>query len=455
MGFNMLWALGGAAEQYVEDKTAAQEAQRRVMEDVLKATQEKGMEAAATHSKNKAELRKLGKQLEQLGMDPDRALVVLDQGPAEAADIIKRLRVASGVAASSGKRFMANDYVELADPERTGLSMKDGINNITGILSKDSEPYDTSGMSAQQAAMIKTFEDSYGVSYGDLRKWASGDLEYGYTPSGTISGELYLEEGYKQEKLKGETEIVKSTSIIKGVDAATAQAITDKKMTLLDQQISAGEWDESTREQREADRIAKHNADIAAANQRYKGENLDQALKVIELQNASDKAIADLKYTIAKTAEAKNGDPASAIKDSTVNTIYDAALKTYIQGRPEAFEGAGYDPNKPMGQRFSFGANKEAQKKELQEFHNTIFSSLVKNYGFHPAILTRYEASGFARPYRLEADIGDKTPIDKASYDGLIADGYADGTAILFGKDNIRLKPVYDEELDQYGLVAY
>jgi hypothetical protein len=460
MGFNFLWALGGAAKQYTADKQDARETQRRVMEDVLKTTQESADEAQKAWNAKRSNLTQLGKQLEKLGLDTDRALVVLDQGEEEAKKVISKLQVASGVAARTGKNFRASDFIELASPEATGLSLSQGIDNITGILSKG----DSAGgeYTPKQKATISMYEEQFGVPFGELRKWATNDLEYGAIPQGTISGSLYEEEAMKQAILKSQTtsaeadastaqemadirlRIAKSDAEIKEVTASNAEELGRKKIQALDIQISEGLWNEDTREAREAQRIEKANLEIAAAKQRFKGEELKQQLTKIELETAAEKAAADLAYTRAATADKEAGD--TGVKASTLNTIYNSSLEAFSKANSEVFGEYVYNPET---QKLSFMGGDESQRAAmLKQFHEQMFSTMVKNFGFQPAIIARFESSGYATDYKQLPSVAAGSAVTKASYDK-----YKNSSAILFDNAGQRVKFV--EKDGKYGVVKY
>jgi len=466
MGFSLFHALGGAAKKYSENTKAVREQQMALFNDTIQRTQESFDKAIADRTSKSTELRRLGKELQAMGLDVDQSLVVLGSGVDTAKETIKRLQIAQGYATSKGDTFSAADYVTLANPEVTGLSLDEGIKNIMGIASSTPMPemgQDSKYRSVRnlQEGAMSNIEKQYGMSMDEIRNIAFGNLEYGDTPAGTISGKLYELEGLEmREKVAGvrsaeagatvaeaqasvadraedaRVRILEADAKVKVIEAGAAKRMTDGKLKLLTQQIKEGKWNEDTREIRFAQATEEHNRKMAAMEQDYKGTNLAQAKAAVDLIWQGDLLAAELSYKIAQTAaenaDALSGDP---LKSSDARAIYNSQFENYIKtgalGKFEMVDGV------PVLAELD-DSGKAIQQQKIADWHDQMFASMVKQFGMNDTAMAIYGANSNKAVVSLAIDYS--KPASEA-----VAKEFVLGKSILFDKKGERVAVVEDE----------
>jgi len=476
MAFSLFHALGGAAKKYSENTKAVREQQMALFNDTIQRTQDSFDKAIADRTSKATEMRRLGKELQAMGLDVDQSLVVLGGGVDTAKETIKRLQIAQGYATSKGDKFSASDYVTLANPEVTGLSLDEGISNIMGIAS--AAPMPEMGQESRyrsvrnlQEGAMSNMEKQYGMSMDQIRNIAFGNLEYGETPSGTISGKLYELEGLEmREKVAGvrsaeagatvsEAEagvaertqaarlrILEADADVKVVEAGAAKRMTDGKLKLLSQQIKEGKFAEETREQDYAMKVEQHNRTMAKMEQEYKGENLTQAKEAVDLQWQGDLLAADLAYKVAQTAaeeaDALTGDP---LKSSDARSIYNSQFDNYIKtgalGKFEIVDG------KPMLSELD-GNARIAREQKIEAWHDQMFASMVKRFGMNDTAMTIYGANSKKDIVQIKIDYA--KPASAA-----VAKEFALGKSIVFDEKGERVAVVRDEDSGEYKYIPY
>jgi hypothetical protein len=466
MGFNFLSAAGGAAKKYSENVKKVRDNQMALFNDQMTRTLDSFDKAIADRTSKTTELKRIGRQLESMGLNTDQALVVLGGGADVAKETIKKLEMARG----ADPQFNASDYITLANPEVTGMSLDDGISNIMGIVSSESLPSAAPesqyrSVRGLQSGAYANLESQYGMSMDEIRNTAFGNFEYGATPSGTLSPKLdeaaglalrkeraavttaEVDAGAAQEMSDLRIRILESDADIKEVDAENAASVAKKKLTLLDQEISKGEWDESTRETRFAQIAEKHNREMAQMEQQYKGENLKQAVDAVKLQWQGDILNAELKYKQAQTAaeEADAAGGGTSLKSTDARGIYNSQFENYIKtGALGKFELVNGVPTLPALDP----AGEAAREAKVQEWHDQMFASMVSEFGMNPTVMSLYKAN--SNKDILQFSIDYSKPASAA-----IAEAFTSNEAIMFDDKGNRFAVVQDEDTNEFRYIPY
>lgn len=456
MGFSLFHALGGAAKQYSKTTAKVRDQQMDLFNRQMERTMESYDKAIAERKTKATELRSLGKQLQDMGLNSDQALVVLDNGVDAAKDTVKRLQIAQGYATSKGDTFTASDYVTLANPEVTGMSLDEGIKNIMGIASTapatEARPEESQYRSVRglQAGSISSMEKQYGRSMDEIRNIAYGNLEYGATPAGQVSSKLYELEGLemrgkvadvttKEAGAQVATETVADqikqsrlkTKILEA-DSEYAKQNAENKAKIIEQQVSEGQWNEDTREIKFAQMTEKHNRDMAAMEQTYKGNQLTNAINAVKLQWQGDILNAEFKYKMAQAAaEGKSANLKSADARGIYNSQFENYIKTGALGDFEMVDGI------PRLVALD-GAAKAEQQQKIDAWHDQMFSSMVKEFGMDSTALAIYGANSKKEVITLDVKVDEAASAE-------VVDALRNNTALIFDKNGERLGVAKDE----------
>ena len=346
MGFSLFHALGGAAEQYTKDVAKEQEQEMSMFTTELEAMYNKASERIKERSVSKKQLSDLGKQLVAQGLDETKAVGVLGLGAEEAKKFLdaapKYVEAIRTSPTNPRSNFTINDLVTLADPEVTGVSLKEGIDNIVGIYA----PMETSTDSAfqysgradtrgMQQRALANLARSTGMSIDELATTARGEVTYGDTPSVTYSSEYNMLGGAAVRKALAETEMTEDKARITAAEAGIADQLAGLKLQeaemrldvlgeqLIEKRAQNADWDT-----RKKQRDEKFQMDMANANANLTGTDLDNERKRIQNTYEED----NIKSTIDLRKE--------QIKDKlkTGETAADKLkVKDYLSDFQEAF----------------------------------------------------------------------------------------------------------------------
>lgn len=328
MGFSILSALGGAAKGYTDKSNEMRKYALEQMRETSSRIQERFDKAIADRTSQKADLEKVGSELRDLGLDTDQALVLLQQGGEKASAMAERIRQARVY----DPTLSPADIVQLSNPDVTGLSMEEGINNIIGIAS--SKPM-AGGMEFGSRSTQKHFdrmksnlEQQYGMSYDQIRNIAYGNVERGALPTGTVATDkLYGREELEAKALRAQVRSAEAGATVAEVEAGSIEEMTDLRLRDFRSKVKAGEFEADTLQEKLDMLREKHDADMDKATS-------EQMMLDIDLIYHTEKTEAEIALLGAKTAaEEADLQGGSPFKLNDMRNLYKDSFNQQMEQR--------------------------------------------------------------------------------------------------------------------------
>lgn len=415
MAFNWLAAAGGAASKYSELRGEERDLELEMFKDNMKQLGESYRTAAKERTDQVAKLRKQAAELKAMGLDETRALGLMSMGD-DAIAAFKERAPAIVQAARTNKdnprtNFTINDLVTLTDPEATGLSLDEGINNIAGIYASP-EDYETdtalsSSRSVRRAqeSTIAGMEDAYGMDMATIRAISSGRRVYGDAPSVTVSPELYSKEALELQKLGAETDIKESEAVIKGAEAGVADILIGQKVqkNTLDMQNVAEEVRKKYQDNEDfAERVRQRNEKF---NTDQKNATTKQERDELELQYREEIILTDLEYTRTRTANTGEDQSKPGVLTKRYADTFSSSWAQYVAPL-EISKNLSYVSDGQGGFKPVWSGSDEAKaayQLALDEFTQTFVKTSIAADGYSPAILAA--AKQMNAEYLADVDI--------------------------------------------------
>lgn len=385
MGFSIFSALGGAASQYTKQQDEQRKYALEQMRETSSRLQERFDTAIAERNKKKSEYEELGAQLTGMGLSEDQALVILQGGVDKAKEIVDRVPLAQ----KAIEGYSIKDIVTLTDPERTGMSLQEGINNLIGIASTKplapEQEYKSGAANRAWERQKRNLEEQYGMSYDEIRNIAYNNVERGALPKGSVdTGDLYLPETLQikraqQQLTLGDLEIEEKEIVNSTLASFNKAKLAEARANAKAAKITADNLPDKIKQINE-----KHEIDMQNAK-------LDQAKAVVNLQWQGDLLEAELNYKLAQTAaEEADANGTDLLKLNDVRSLYkdsvNFALEKEFAGEFSIDDATG----KPIWTGGPEGTAKFEQRS--RQLGLNWLETMRKNYGLTANVLSVYES---------------------------------------------------------------